>query len=237
MIKNNKKIPYIFNPDITFPGYFVRHRLLEGITNHATSLGGIMLDFGCGSKPYQSLFKVDKYVGLDYDGEGHSHENEQIDYYYDGKKIPFEDNTFDSVFTTEVFEHVFNLPEILPEIRRVMKKDALILITCPFAIAEHETPVDFARYSSFGLKHLMETNGFEIVIQEKLGNSIEVITQFWLSYLDIHIMPHLKKVPIFGRVIEVLHSTILNVFAIFFGKCFPKGKELYLNNLIVCKKK
>jgi ubiquinone/menaquinone biosynthesis C-methylase UbiE len=232
-----EKIPYIFNPNISFPGYFVRHRLLEGITKHASKLGGVMLDFGCGSKPYQSLFKVDKYVGLDYDGEGHSHENEQIDYYYDGKKIPFDDNTFDSVFTTEVFEHIFNLPEILPEIKRVMKKDALILITCPFAIAEHETPVDFARYSSFGLKHLMESNGFEIIIQEKLGNSIEVITQFWLSYLDIHIMPHLKKVPILGRVVEVVHSAILNVFAILFGKFFPKGKELYLNNLIVCRKK
>lgn len=234
---STKNIPYIFNPNITFPGYFVRHRLFEGITKHAGKLGGVMLDFGCGSKPYQSLFKVDKYVGLDYDGEGHSHENEQIDYYYDGKTIPFDDNTFDSVFTTEVFEHVFNLPEILPEIRRVMKKDALILITCPFAIAEHETPVDFGRYSSFGLKHLMETNGFEIVVQEKLGNSIEVITQFWLSYLDIHIMNHLKKIPFLGNGIEIIHSTILNVFAILFGKFFPKGRELYLNNLILCRKK
>lgn len=234
---NTERIPYIFNPDILFSGYFVRHRLLEGITKHASKLGGVMLDFGCGSKPYKSLFKVDKYVGLDYDGEGHCHQNEQIDYYYDGKKIPFADNTFDSVFTTEVFEHVFNLPEILPEIKRVMKKDALILITCPFAIAEHETPVDFARYSSFGLKHLMESNGFEIIVQEKLGNSIEVITQFWLSYLAIHIMPHLKKVPILGRVVEVVHSVILNMFAILFGKFFPKGNELYLNNLILCRKK
>ena len=117
-----------------------------------------------------------------------------------------------------------------------MKKDAVILITCPFAIAEHETPVDFARYSSFGLKHIMESNGFEIIVQEKLGNSIEVITQFWLSYISIHITPHLKKIPLLGTIFEVIHSTLFNCFAIVFGKIFPKGKELYLNNLIVCKK-
>lgn len=234
---NNKDISYIFNPNISFPGYFVRHRLVEGIRRYANYMNGAMLDFGCGSKPYQSLFKVDKYIGLDYDGDGHSHVGEQIDYYYDGKKIPFDDNTFDSVFTTEVFEHVFNLTEILPEIHRVMKKGALILITCPFAIAEHETPIDFARYSSFGLKHLMEINGFEIVAQEKLGNSIEVIVSFWLSYLTIHITKQLNKIPFLGSLFEIINSTILNLFAIGFGKIFPKGKELYLNNLILCKKK
>lgn len=233
---SKKEINYIFNPGLSFPGYLVRHRLVDGIERHAHFMKGTMLDFGCGSKPYKSLFKVD-YVGLDYDGEGHSHEGEQIDHYYDGKKIPFEDSFFDSVFTTEVFEHVFNLPEILPEINRVMKKDAVILITCPFAIAEHETPVDFGRYSSFGLKHLLETNGFEIVVQEKLGNSIEVITQCWLSYVTIHITPHLKKIPLIGTIFEAIHSTLCNLFAIGFGKVFPKGKELYLNNLVVCKKK
>lgn len=231
-----KGINYIFNPNITFPGYLVRHRLVQAIAAHAHNMSGTMLDFGCGSKPYKSLFKVDKYVGLDYDGAGHSHVGEEIDYFYDGKKIPFNDNTFDSVFSTEVFEHVFNLTEILPEINRVMKKGALILITCPFAIAEHETPVDFGRYSSFGLKYLMESNGFEVVVQEKLGNSIEVINQFRLSYFTIHITPHLKKIPIVGSAVEIFISTVLNLWALAIGKFIPSGKELYLNNLIVCRK-
>lgn len=232
-----KDIPYIFNPNITFSGYLVRHRLVNGIFKYADKMQGIMLDFGCGSKPYKSLFRVEKYIGLDFEGAGHSHVGEQIDCFYDGKKIPFEDNTFDSVFSSEVFEHVFNLPLILPEINRVMKKDAFILITCPFAIAEHETPVDFARYSSFGLRHIMEENGFEIIAQEKLGNSIEVITQFWLSYLDIHFTRKLKKIPLIGTLFEIVNSTILNLFALGFGKIFPKGKELYLNNLILCRKR
>ncbi|MBK8311763.1 MAG: class I SAM-dependent methyltransferase [Chitinophagaceae bacterium] len=109
---------------------------------------------GCGSKPYKSLFNVNEYVGVDYHGQGHSHENEQIDVFYDGVLLPFPDNYFDSVFSTEVFEHVFNLEEMILEIKRVMKPGAKILVTCPFAIPEHEQPNDYARYSSFGLKHL-----------------------------------------------------------------------------------
>jgi SAM-dependent methyltransferase len=197
---------------------------------------GILLDFGCGSKPYKSLIKAEKYIGLDFENPGHSHKEEEIDYYYDGNTIPFESEYFDSVFTSEVFEHVFNLPEILPEINRVMKQSALILVTCPFAISEHEVPVDFARYSSFGLRHLMLSNGFEIVSQEKLGNSIEVITQLFLAYMESHINPHLKKIPLLGSLFEASLSAICNLAAIGLGRILPNGKELYLNNLILCKK-
>lgn len=146
-----------FNPSLNYPAYLTRRRLYEGITRQAGRMTGKMLDFGCGSKPYKSLFtNVQQYVGLDFENLGHSHANEQIDFFYDGKNIPFSDETFDSVFTSEVFEHVFNLEQIIPEIYRVIKKGGNILITCPFAICEHETPNDYARYSSYGLKHLME---------------------------------------------------------------------------------
>ena len=79
-----------------------------------------MMDFGCGSKPYKSLFNVNEYVGVDYHGQGHSHVNEQIDVFYDGVLLPFPDNYFDSVFSTEVFEHVFNLENLNPETRSEM---------------------------------------------------------------------------------------------------------------------
>jgi hypothetical protein len=69
---------------------------------------GKLLDFGCVSKTYKKYFShTDAYIGLDIEQSGHLHTNEQIDVFYDGKKIPFEENYFDSVFSSEVFEHVF----------------------------------------------------------------------------------------------------------------------------------
>lgn len=232
----NKNIPYDFNPDITFPAYLVRNRLFKGISKYAPKLTGDLLDFGCGSKPYKSLFQTNSYTGVDIENPGHSHVNEQIDFYYDGEKLPFEENRFDSVFTTEVFEHVFNLPQVLPEINRVMKMNGHILITCPFAIAEHEQPNDFARYSSFALKYIMEQNGFEVIQFEKLGNSIETVTQLWIMYLHIHIYTRIRKIPILRTLFWFITYTLLNIFAVLFGKIFPQGKELYLNNLIYCRK-
>lgn len=225
-----------FNPSIGAAPYLVRNRLLNGIARHVNKLSGVLLDFGCGSKPYRSMFNVEKYVGLDYNGDGHDHQYEQIDFFYDGKTIPFPNEHFDSVFSSEVFEHVFNLEEILPEINRVMKKGALILVTCPFAICEHEQPNDYARYTSFALKHLMQKNGFEVVVFEKLGGSIDVIVQMRLTYFHYHIMPFFAKIPVFRKILRWSTNALLNSYANLHGKLFPIGDELYLNNLIVCRK-
>ena len=232
-VKVNKE----FDPNITVAHYLVRNRLLNGLKEYIGNLNGDLLDFGCGSKPYKSLFTVKTYTGLDFESQGHDHSNEQIDVYYDGKTIPFSNETFDSVFSSEVFEHVFNLEEIIPEISRVMKKGGLILITCPFAICEHEQPNDFARYSSFAIKHLMEKNGFQVVAYKKLGTSLDVITQMNVTYFHNHIMPFFAKIPVFRKIIRLSVNAILNSLANLYARIFPDGEELYLNNLILCRKK
>lgn len=226
-----------FDPNITFPAYLTRHNLLKAIELYASELKGTMMDFGCGSKPYKALFNVQKYIGVDFENPGHPHLNEQIDVFYDGKKIPFENEFFDAVFSSEVFEHIFNLEKILKEINRVMKPGAKLLITCPFAICEHEIPYDFARYSSFGIRELLERNGFKILQQEKTGNSLETVFQLWIMYIHQHIMPFLIKIPVVRSLFRFVTYTSLNIFAIIFGKILPAGKDLYLNNLVLAEKK
>jgi SAM-dependent methyltransferase len=230
-------ISYEFNPNITYPAYLTRNRLLKGIAAHSKELKGVMMDFGCGSKPYKSLFNVEKYIGVDFENPGHPHINEQIDVFYDGKKIPFENEYFDSVFSSEVFEHVFNLDEILKELNRVIKTGGLMLITCPFAICEHEVPHDFARYSSFGIKYLLEKNGFAILKQEKTANSIETINQMRLTYIHQHITPFVRKIPIVRSIFRGITYTAINLWSIIAGRIFPAGKDLYLNNVVLCRKK
>jgi SAM-dependent methyltransferase len=236
--KVNKLIPLgsDFNPYISSSPYLVRNRLLYGIYKHVHKLHGKLLDFGCGAKPYKNIINVSEYIGLDFPSEGHDHSNEIIDVIYDGKTIPFDDNSFDSIFSSEVFEHVFNLEEILNELFRVLKPGGIILITCPFAIGEHEQPNDYARYTSFALKHLMRKAGFEIIHYEKLGGSIDAITQLRLTYFQRDIMPYFEKIPLLRNVLRKFTNACMNTYANFHNRIFPLSDDLYLNNLIVCKK-
>lgn len=50
---------------------------------------------------------------------------------YDGKEIPFEDNVFDIVFSSNVFEHVPHIVEFQKEIHRVLKPDGYALVVLP----------------------------------------------------------------------------------------------------------
>jgi SAM-dependent methyltransferase len=226
-----------FKPNITKSFFLTRSKLYANIKENTKFLHGKMMDIGCGSKPYKELISVNEYIGVDFQGEGHSHENEEIDVFYDGKTIPFENDTFDSVLSSEVFEHVFNLPELLCEINRVMKTDANLVITCPFIIAEHEAPNDFARYTSFGIKHLLNTHGFEIIYYKKIGTSIESIMQVFLSYFDSYVISKLNFFKPLKVLLGPIIIAIINITAIVLNFILPKRQDAFLNHIIVCKKK
>ena len=236
-----QQVPKAFRPGLNNPFYFIRRALLKKVQEYAPQLSGKLLDFGCGSKPYESLFSnVTEYIGLDFESEGHSHTNEHIDVLYDGKKIPFDNEHFDAVFSSEVFEHIFNIDEILPEINRVMKKGSKILITCPFVWPEHEVPVDYARYTQFALKHLLEKHGFTILSLDKSGDFTSAICQMRMVYLSEHFIP---SVPLLGKTkffrVSIAPGIyfIMNSWFAFKHWLLPNRKDWYLNNIVLGTKR
>ncbi len=195
------------------------------------------MDFGCGSKPYTSVFNYDEYIGVDYETEvSNSNERLAADVFYDGKTIPFKDNEFDSAFSSEVLEHVFNPDEIIPEIYRVLKPGGHLLLTCPFFWPEHEQPYDFARYSSFAIQNLMERHGFEVVEYDKTGSFFETLAQGFIFYLYCFI-PHKPK--FLEAIFFTIFITPFLLLTLIFAAILPKRvkrSDYYLSNVIVVKK-
>lgn len=194
------------------------------------------MDFGCGSKPYRNLFNCSEYIGVDYLNEGHSHENEAIDIYYDGKKIPLPNERFDAVLASEVFEHVFNLPEILGEINRVMKKDGFLLATCPFVWKEHEVPNDYARYTLYALEDILKKAGFKKVLVERGGNFSEVIFQLRVLFFYDKFYGKVKNLPIIKQLFLLFFVLIPNGVGEMTSRIFSKNKQMYLSNIILFQK-
>ncbi len=219
------------------PFFFVRRGLFRGIRQYAPQLGGRLLDFGCGSKPYRELFTVREYIGVDMEQTGHAHLKEEkgmIDVFYDGKTLPFENHHFDSVFSSEVFEHVFNLPDMLTEINRVLKPGAMALFTVPFVWNEHEVPYDFGRYSAFGITHLLQTHGFEVIELQRSTHFAEVLFQLWNLYLHDLIYTSNKYLNILINLAFIAPFTVLGLLL---TTLLPKNRSLYHNNIILARRK
>ena len=214
------------------PFYLARAGLAKAITANATALSGKLLDIGCGTKPYQNLFHVCEYCGLEIDSE-RSRDSGFADYFYDGNNFPFEPATFDSVLCNQVLEHVFNPDTFLLEIHRVLKSNGKLLLTVPFVWDEHEQPFDYARYSSFGLKALLEKNGFRVVHYEKLGADASTLFQLTNAYL-FKISLHWNKYLKFAFIIFVMG--FINLLGAFAAKVLPKNPDFFLDQLILAEK-
>lgn len=215
------------------PFFIIRRGLYKGVSQFSGHMHGKLLDFGCGSKPYKTLFTVSEYVGTDVEVSGHDHRNEEIDVYYDGKTLPFADESFDSIFSSEVFEHVFNLSQILDELYRVLKPGGNVLITVPFVWDEHEIPYDFARYTSFGLKHILQEKGFVILQEKKTTGYVSTICQMWAAYVYQHIFPRQKGIRI---ALTPLFITPITVCGLFLSAILPKNANFFHNNVMVAQK-
>ena len=214
------------------PFFFIRYAYYRNIKKLIPQLKGTLLDFGCGRKPFENLFTVERYIGVDLQNTGHDHKNSKVDVYYDGKHLPFDNETFDSLFCSEVLEHIFDPDKILPEINRVLKPGAKALITVPFSWIEHETPYDYARYSSFGIKHLLEKNGFKIIAHEKCGNFARVNFQHWALYF----FELFKKWGKLGYILSLLFIVPINIIGSLLLIIMPKNDTLYFTNIILAIK-
>lgn len=214
------------------PSYLIRRALFDGIKPFIFSLEGKILDFGCGSKPYEFLFANKDYVGVDIEISGHDHRNSKIDFFYDGKSLPFENESFDNIFSSEVFEHVFNLEEMILEINRVLKPNGNLLISMPFVWEEHEVPYDCKRYTSFGIQDFLTKNGFEILELKKTGNGIQVVHQLMIQTI-LEILPDNGKLK---RLVALFIAPPLTFFGLFWSFLLPKNKKLYFNNVVLARK-
>lgn len=213
--------------------YLLRRPLMREIKKSAGHLSGTLLDFGCGSKPYQDDFvNVKEYIGVDLKIEGRDENHAYVDEFYDGKVIPFGNGHFDSLLCTEVLEHVFNIDELLCEFNRVLRTGGRALVTTPFMWEEHEMPHDFARYTTTALEYLYEKHGFRVVEKTKSGNHVEVVFQFALNYIkntlpnnkylrQIFLMPFILSINSLGTVCSAV---------------LPQDQTAYFNNVFVLEK-
>jgi SAM-dependent methyltransferase len=122
---------------------------------------GTMLDIGCGTRRYESIFReaVDTYIGLDWP---EIEDRALPDVIGDAMNMPFMDTSVDVVLATELMEHLPYPHNFLMEVIRVMREDGVLILSVPFMEPIHEEPRDYYRFTPFSLRLLLEQHGFSI---------------------------------------------------------------------------
>ncbi len=163
------------------PWHFQWHALKDlnrDLRKVLPSLTGDVLDMGCGMGPYRPLLtSIASYVGADIDdGPG-------VDAIIKpDSPLPFEDNSFDVVISTQVFEHVADINSCIAEIRRVLKPGGQLVASVPFIYQVHGAPHDYRRLSEYGARQLLDGFTIEkISRQGAIGGTLAILLLGWIN--------------------------------------------------------
>ena len=178
--------------------YVIRRAIFDALQSNLNHFKGDFLDAGCGKMPYRDFIlknsEVKNYIGLDIEGALVYDKNIRPDIFWDGAKMPFDDNSFDTIMATEVLEHVFEPSVFLKESFRVLKTGGVFFFTVPFLWNLHETPNDHYRYTPFSLEKLLKKAGFaEIEIKPTGGWHASFAQMMGLWVRRSGISPQKKK--------------------------------------------
>ncbi len=157
----------IFQPD--------RYLLKKQVKKYAHYITGVVLDAGSGDgNRYKSFFKFEKYLTMDL--RPHS----GADIIGSIENIPLENDSIDSIISTQVLEHVKNPPKAIKEFYRVLKPGGYCLVTVPQMNELHEEPHDYFRFTKFGLEEIFKNSGFNVALIERRGG-------FWIANAQMKI--------------------------------------------------
>jgi len=153
--------------------YVVRTSILQAVNWLLPQVEGKLLDVGCGQMPYRQYIldnsKIAEYVGVDIQSEFGYHEKVKPDHFWDGNTLPFPNDSYETIFCTEVLEHVPDTLAFLKEVYRVLKPNGIFFFTTPFLWPLHDVPYDEFRLTPFSMKRFFELTGFISCKMRALG--------------------------------------------------------------------
>ena len=217
------------------PFWLSRRALHAAMSTLGPRLRGRVLDFGCGTGPYRPLLTgCTEYVGLEYDSP-RARAQGSADLYYDGVRIPLDDASLDGLLSTQSLEHVPDPERIVAEWARVVKVDGLVLATVPFMWPEHEVPWDFHRYTTFGLRALLERHGFEVIEMVSLLPDCRTPAQLFLAWA--HDAWLARRGRLMRRLLTALVCAPVALGATLLAKLSPRDGHTYLDNAVLARRR
>ena len=135
----------------------------------AQELGGAkdLLDFGCGTADHRPMLEsfgyrwsgVNYRAGMAREAAQRSNEDPAISF-YDGLILPYEDASFDLVYSFQVFEHIQRPDVTFSEIRRVLRPGGALIGAVSYLEQIHDYST--FNFTPYGFKVACDQGGLEV---------------------------------------------------------------------------
>ena len=104
----------------------IKNEILKKLVENSNPDNKIIVDLGSGNPAITDNIKCKKRIKIDIDPQT------LPDIVHDfSNGIPLEDNSVDICFASEVIEHLYYSKKFISEIKRILKNDGYIILSCP----------------------------------------------------------------------------------------------------------
>jgi SAM-dependent methyltransferase len=183
------------------------HDFVESVASNTRS-GAAVLDAGAGECRFKPLFRNAEYVGIDFAQGDPSWDYSKVDVIGRLEQMPFSDQTFERVLSIVVLEHTPEPAIAIGEFNRVLKHGGSVHIIVPHMWEEHQKPFDFFRFTSGGIRYLLESAGFRVKRIDAVGGFFWQLSRRLMGVLSFTqqgwrwiLFPVLA--PVFGFILPV----------------------------------
>jgi SAM-dependent methyltransferase len=215
---NKSEYAEMYNLESFYWWFVARRQLLETLIKDLAGelTDPIMLDVGCGTGiNYSVMSKYGTAVSTDFSEEAlqFSKTRGVGDLVRSSvETLPFKHNAFDVVTALDVLEHVDDDLKALDQLRRIMKENALLVITVPaygFLWSEHDEALHHRRrYAASELRNKLTRAEFEV---ERISYYITIL---FFPILFMRFLQSIFKKSVHAKTSHIILPRWLNSFLV-----------------------
>jgi SAM-dependent methyltransferase len=142
--------------------WLANHKIIAALERARRHARGVLLDVGCGSRPFAPLFegRVERYLGVDL-WASRFLGGRPPDAYARGEALPFRAASMDTVLGLSVLTYLPEPGKLIAEAHRVLRPGGTLLLEFTQMVPLHDEPHDYFRFTRYGAAFLLERAGFE----------------------------------------------------------------------------
>lgn len=170
-----------------------------------------LLDLGCGPRPYFDLYAPFYKRTIGADLQHSPFPKKGIDLYCEATNVPLDNDSVDTVLSTEVLHDIAEPGDFFNESHRLLRSGGTLVLTSPFVVPVVDGNYDHYRFTAQGLRYQAEKAGFEVISIEPIGDLFAVI-------ITLAVKPVLKLFNSISKLIRFsgfysLYNPLLFIFA------------------------
>ena len=142
--------------------WLANHKIIAALERARPHARGMLLDVGCGSRPFAWVLegRIERYLGVDLPSSRFLGQRPP-DVYARAEALPFRAGSFDTVLGLSMLTYLREPAEPIAEAHRVLRPDGMLLLEFTQMAPLHDEPHDYFRFTRYGAAHLLERAGFE----------------------------------------------------------------------------